>query len=96
MPQVDFTIHKWNQWYIINAHTTKGEAWMRNHWRSRTDPPNSRATKVARFLSEIIYFWTNYEPSCTVQVDADAAVDIGNGNRIPFFLEDSDDTLDID
>lgn len=88
MPQVDFTIHKWADWYIINAHTPKGESWMKNHWRSRTDPPNSRATKVARLLSEIVYWWSCWEPFYTVQVDVEAAVEIQKQKRICNFLED--------
>ncbi len=91
----DFTIHKWADWYIIHAHTERGEAWMKNHWRSRTDPPNSRVTKVPRLLSEIIYWFTNYEPGYTVQVESEVAKDLKPGERILPFMEDTDDSIDI-
>lgn len=87
----DFTIHKWSDWYLINAHTEKGEAWMQGHWRSRTDPPRCRATKVIRLLSEILYWWTTYEPGYTVKVDADVAADMRPGERIIGLLENDDE-----
>ena len=63
----DFHIHQWGRHYIIDAHSERAAAWFRNHWRTTAEPPRSRATKVAPFLSTILTFWEEYDtPPYTV------------------------------
>ncbi len=72
----DFSIHRFGRHYIVNAHNERAIAWFHDHWRTRTDPPNSRATKVARLLYEIVLWWTEYPPGYTVTMDPEVAADL--------------------
>ena len=59
----DFVISSWGRYLIINAQTERGVAWLHDHWRTKGEPPATRATKVDRLLSEIVYWWDNWEPT---------------------------------
>ena len=72
----DFSIHRFGRWYIVNAHNERAMQWFHDHWRNKTEPPNSRATKVARLLSEIVLWWEIYPPGFTVMMDAEIAADL--------------------
>jgi hypothetical protein len=72
----DFQIYQLGRHYVVYARTERAMAWFHDHWRSPDDPPNSRATKVARLLSEIVLWWEVYPPGYTVQMDSDIAADL--------------------
>ncbi len=71
--KTDFSIHRFGRWYLVNAHNSRAVAWFHDHWRTRMDPPSSRATKVAWLLSQIVLWWELYPPGYTVQMDPETA-----------------------
>ena len=69
----DFIITSWGQYLIVTAHTERATAWFHDHWRTRSEPPQTRATRVDRLLSEITYWWDNWKPTYTYSFGDDTA-----------------------
>jgi len=78
----DFRITHWGRYFIVDAQTPRGREWLLNHWRSQDDPPGSRATKVAKLLSEIVFWWANYPPVYTVDMSTEIAAELEAAGRI--------------
>lgn len=70
---IDFVITSWGRYLIVTAQTDRAVAWLHDHWRMPTEPPQSRATRVDRLLSEITYWWDNWKPTFTYSFGDDAA-----------------------
>jgi len=80
--KTDFEVTTWGRYFIVNACTDRAEAWMRDHWRTPNEPPTSRATKVARLVSEIVWWWDNYAPTYTYTLTPGAHEWLSDSERI--------------
>lgn len=81
MTTADFHVHKWGKYFIVNAQTPRAVEWFRTNWKTKFDPPNSRATKVDRLVGEIVWWVTNYY-NFTVSFGKDMSLDLTSLPRI--------------
>lgn len=69
----DFIITSWGPYLLVTAQSTRAVAWLADHWCDPAEPPQARATKVDRLLSEVCWWWANYEPTYTYEFGDDTA-----------------------